>query len=74
MKEKDKFYYQQSFKSHEIPVDFYDSNQSNYPSENLVIYPGRRALHIFDVDKEKWIASSTEAGHQYEDLYNNVRV
>ena len=40
------------------------------PSENLVVYPGRRALHIFDIDKERWVLNSTNPGHQYEDIYN----
>jgi len=35
-------------------------------------YPGRRGLHIFDIENEKWIFNSEKPGHQYDDIYNKV--
>lgn len=34
-------------------------------SDNLLVYPGRKAMHIFDMVSETWILNSKEIGHQY---------
>ena len=39
----------------------------------MIVYTGRRGLHIFDIDQEKWVINSKKTGHQYEDLYFKVR-
>ena len=49
------------------------NNTTPAPTENIVVYPGRRALHIFDIDKERWIMNSEISGHQYEDIYHEVK-
>jgi len=36
-----------------------------------MIYPGRKALHIFDIDNEKWLLESETLG--YEDIYLKVQ-
>lgn len=80
--ERDKFYYQQSFKIDSLPEDVWPgkkggganaTSRMKAPSENLVVYPGRRALHVFDIDREHWVTSSTKGGHQYEDIYHQAR-
>ena len=70
----DKFYYQQFFKINSLPDDLrYKVEEENVRhSENLVVYPGRRALHIFDLDNEKWIFNSDLRGHNYEDTYTAI--
>ena len=42
-------------------------------SDNLLVYPGRKALHIFDLEHECWVVNSRVIGHQYEDIYYRVR-
>ena len=32
-------------------------------SENMIVYTGRRGLHIFDIDQEKWVINSKKTGH-----------
>jgi predicted nucleic-acid-binding Zn-ribbon protein len=32
-------------------------------SENMIVYTGRMALHIFDIDRERWVSNSTKIGH-----------
>lgn len=39
----------------------------------MLVYPGRKALHVFDLVNEKWIVNSRIIGHQYEDIYYRVR-
>lgn len=45
----------------------------NQYSENMIVYTGRRGLHIFDIDREKWIFNSKKTGYMYEDIYFRVR-
>ena len=54
-----------------MPDDIHQSLKEGY-SENLVVYPGRKALHVFDIDKRKWLLHSKQAGHQYQDIYFRV--
>ena len=42
-------------------------------SENISIFTGRRGLHVFDVDHERWLFNSKKEGYMYEDIYYNVR-
>lgn len=42
-------------------------------SENMIVYTGRKGLHIFDIDRERWVFNSKEPGYQYEDIYRQVR-
>ena len=42
-------------------------------SENMIVYTGRKALHIFDIDRERWVFSSTATGYQYDDIAESVR-
>jgi hypothetical protein len=39
----------------------------------MIVYTGRRGLHIFDIDREKWIFNSKKPGYMYEDIYMKVR-
>ena len=39
----------------------------------MIVYTGRRGLHIFDIDQEKWIFNSKNPGYMYEDIYFKVR-
>lgn len=39
----------------------------------MIVYTGRRGLHIFDIDREKWIFNSKKVGYMYEDIYFKVR-
>ena len=41
-------------------------------SENLIATIGRKGLHIFDKDNEKWIFNSNEKDHSYEHIYINL--
>jgi len=50
-------------------TDYPNGGNTQY-SENLMVTIGRKGLHIYDVDKEKWIMNSEEEGHQYESLHN----
>ena len=43
----DKFYYQQSFNVSRLPANISTKLKQHY-SEDLVVYPGRRGLHIYD--------------------------
>ena len=36
----------------------------------MIVYTGRKALHIFDIDRERWIFSSALPDHQYEHIIN----
>ena len=42
-------------------------------SENMIVYTGRQALHIFDIDRERWVFNSTAIGHQYNNIAENAR-
>ena len=42
-------------------------------SENMIVYTGRKGLHIFDIDRERWIFNSKKKGYMYEDIYHEVR-
>ena len=75
----DKFYYQQMFKVTELPQAIYqqllkknDKSIMQY-SENMIVYTGRKGIHIFDIDRERWVFNSRKAGYQYEDIYHEVR-
>jgi len=39
----------------------------------MIVYTGRKALHIFDIDRERWVFSSTATGYQYDDIAESVR-
>ena len=39
----------------------------------MIVYTGRRGLHIFDIDREKWIFNNKKTGYMYEDIYFRVR-
>ena len=42
-------------------------------SENMIVYTGRKGLHIFDIDRERWVFNSEEKGYMYENIYHEVR-
>jgi hypothetical protein len=77
----DKFYFQQMFRITDLPDDIKSlsikrrlkNNESVSYSENMIVYTGRRGLHIFDIDQERWVINSKKSGHQYEDVYFKVR-
>ena len=54
----DRFYYQQQFQISHLPSNVVPTNQ-NY-SENLKVIIGRKGLHIFDLDYEKWIINENK--------------
>lgn len=39
----------------------------------MIVYTGRRGLHIFDIDHEQWVFNSKRPGHQYEDIYLRIQ-
>ena len=39
----------------------------------MIVYTGRRGLHIFDIDREHWVFNSKKPGYMYEDIYFEVR-
>ena len=39
----------------------------------MIVYTGRKGLHIFDIDRERWIFNSKKKGYMYEDIYHDVR-
>jgi hypothetical protein len=77
----DKFYYQQNMRVAELPADIErkmkqggkEGKKRISYSQNLMVVPGRRGLHIFDVDREKWIFNSSKNGYKYEDLYYSIK-
>ena len=77
----DKFYFQQMFRITDLPDDIKSlaikrrlkNDESVSYSENMIVYTGRRGLHIFDIDQERWVINSKKPGHQYEDVYFKVR-
>jgi len=32
-------------------------------SENMIVYTGRKGLHIFDIDRERWVFNSRKSGY-----------
>lgn len=78
---KDKFYYQQMFKITELPSQIKQEVKKNNNltqkekqySENMIVYTGRKGLHIFDIDRENWIFNSSEKGYNYQDIYYKAR-
>lgn len=75
----DKFYYQQMFRITELPkeilkhIEAQKDQESLQYSENMVVYTGRRGLHIFDVDRERWVFNSSQKGYNYQDHYYKAR-
>lgn len=43
-------------------------------SENMIVYTGRKAVHIFDIDRERWVFNCTDKGYQYDDIAESVKV
>ena len=39
----------------------------------MIVYTGRKGIHIFDIDRERWVYNSRKIGYQYEDIYHEVR-
>ena len=39
----------------------------------MIVYTGRKGIHIFDIDRERWVYNSRKSGYQYEDIYHEVR-
>lgn len=39
----------------------------------MIVYTGRKGIHIFDIDRERWVFNSKKPGYQYEDIYHEVR-
>lgn len=39
----------------------------------MVVYTGRRGLHIFDIDRERWVFNSNKKGYNYQDHYYLAR-
>lgn len=60
----DKLYYQQMFHITELPSEILEvvkqkKNLKDFQySENMIVYTGRKGLHIFDIDREKWLFNS----------------
>ena len=42
-------------------------------SENMIVIAGRKGLHIFDIDRERWVFNSTKTGYNYQDHYYAAR-
>ena len=42
-------------------------------SENMIVYTGRKGLHIFDIDRERWVFNSKKVGYNYQDQYYAAR-
>lgn len=65
---KDKFFYQQTFKITDLPEEIVKQvaesktltlKQKQF-SENMIVYTGRKGLHIYDIDRENWIFNSPD--------------
>lgn len=54
-----------------MPADITSTLKTHY-SENLMVYPGRKGLHIYDIAHQKWLLHSKLPGHQYQDIYFKV--
>jgi hypothetical protein len=39
----------------------------------MIVYTGRKGIHVFDIDRERWVFNSRKPGFQYEDIYHDVR-
>ena len=39
----------------------------------MIVYTGRKGIHVFDIDRERWVFNSRKPGFQYEDIYHEVR-
>ena len=78
---KDKFFYQQTFKISDLPDEIVElvakseslsAKQKQY-SENMIVYTGRKGIHIYDIDRENWIFNSPDQDYKYERIYHQVR-
>lgn len=38
-----------------------------------MVYTGRKGLHIFDIDRERWVFNSPKSGYNYQEVYYNAR-
>jgi len=70
------------FKITDLPPQIlHDINKKKDPSdlkamqfsENMIVYTGRKGLHIFDIDRERWVFNSTKSGYNYEEIYHAAR-
>ena len=75
----DKFYYQQMFKVSDLPDQIVseikktkDPKLLQY-SENMIVYTGRKGLHIFDIDRERWAFNSKKSGYNYQEIYYKAK-
>ena len=39
----------------------------------MIVYTGRRGLHIYDIDRENWVFNSNRPGYNYQDIYYKAR-
>ena len=39
----------------------------------MIVYTGRKGLHIYDIDRENWVFSSGEGTYKYEDIYYKIK-
>ena len=65
---KNRYALNQYYKVRDLPRAILDCQKSdptlkyrfsNY-SENLIVYPGASDIHVFDIDRERWLISNTQ--------------
>lgn len=49
-----------------------EKNMLQY-SENMIVYTGRKGLHIFDIDREQWVFNSNRIGYKYQNHYYDAK-
>ena len=59
-------------KLHKKAITCKDKSVLEY-SENMIVYTGRKGLHIFDIDRERWVFNSKKLGYNYQDQYYAAR-
>ena len=39
----------------------------------MIVYTGRKGLHIFDIDRENWVFNCNRTDYKYQDIYYQAR-
>lgn len=53
----------------EVEKDNNLSAEGRQYSENMIVYTGRKGLHIYDIDRENWIFNTSVDDYKYERIY-----
>ena len=40
----------------------------------MIVYPGRKGVHIYDIDRERWVYNGQKPGHPYDEIVAFVQL